>query len=205
MHHARSSSSVRRARPSASTAAASRTCTRRSLAPPRHARRSPGPAVTGRRPGSLDGAWPAGGLGTEPGATGGAPDRRALRGARADHQQGLRVGTAGAGQRRLQHPARRIRGGAGRRHRIDEPDAVPGGQHRRALGPQDGALPVRRRDVSRRLSGPAVEPDHGRDRGDPRAAVRHHARRLRQRSRSTASGRPRPRRRRGGSTTRSCR
>ena len=65
---------------------------------------------------------------------------------------------------------------ARRRHRVDEPHAVPDRRRRRALGPQDGQLHARRRDVSRRLHLLAVGHDHGRDGGGARARVRHHAR-----------------------------
>ena len=92
------------------------------------------------------------------------------------HQQGVRGRHAGARLGRAKHHARRIRHGAGRRHREHEPRAVSDRRRRCALGPQDGPLPVRRRDVSRRVCGSAVRFDHGRDGGSPGAAVRHHAR-----------------------------
>ena len=59
-------------------------------------------------------------------------------------------------------------------------------------GHRMGQLPARRRDVPRRLSRSAVEPDHGRDGGGPRAAVRHHARGVGSvRAREPAEGRGR--------------
>ena len=89
--------------------------------------------------------------------------------------------------------ARRVGRRPGRRHRVDEPHAVSDRRDRRALGPPDGQLHARRRDVSRRLSVPAVEPDHGRDGGNPRRGSTASRASSRTRSRSRASARRRRR------------
>ena len=71
------------------------------------------------------------------------------------------------------------------------------------LGPQDGQLHARGRDVPRRVLLPAVAAHHGPDRRGARAPVRHHARGVRRlRAREPADA-PRRRSRPAGSRTRS--
>ncbi len=123
-----------------------------------------------------DRPWPSGRLGPEPRAPG-RPSRRHPRSrSGADDQQGVRVEPAGDCLGRAVDHARRVGRRAGRRHRVDEPDAVSDRRDRRALGPSHGQLHAGRRDVSRRLSVSDLEPDHGRDGGNPRPPARHHAR-----------------------------
>ena len=92
---------------------------------------------------------------------------------------------------------------ARRRHRVDEPDAVSDRRRRRALGPQDGQLHARRRDVPRRLHLLGVRHDHGRDGRAARARVRRSRARRPTRTRSSHSAAPAPRSPPDGSATRS--
>ena len=125
--------------------------------------------------------------------------RAGLAGYRAgdDHQQGVCVGDGGRRLRWTSDSAGRSRCRAHRRHRVDEPDAVPDRCGRRAMGPPDGPLSAGRRDVSRRLHLFALRHGDGRDRGTAGARVQHHAARSRTRSRSGEPGEGGTRYRRG--------
>ncbi len=105
----------------------------------------------------------------------------------ADHQSGVCVRAAGDRAWRAGDSARSIARRPVGRHGVDEPHAVPHRQRGRALGPQDGQLLARRRDVPRRVLLPAVAAHHGPDRRGARAAVRDHARGVRRSTRSRAS------------------
>ena len=133
----------------------------------------------------------SGGVGPESRATGRSPRRPCRSRARADDQQGVRVGHAGGRRRRAGDPARRSRRRARRRHRVDEPHAVPASTPTTRGGATRwgnfALVDAMYRDGFTVL---ALADDHGGDRGGARARVRHHARGIRRvRARQPAPGR----------------
>ena len=91
---------------------------------PRKAAHQPRRHRAVRRGRSLDRPRPPGRRRSESRAPGRASRRRAAHRSRPHDQQGVRRRHAGAGVRRAEHHARRIRRGARRRHRDHEPHAV---------------------------------------------------------------------------------
>ena len=107
------------------------------------------------------------------------PPRRPPRGPADRHpgrhrQPALRLGLRGRGAGRAADPAGRIAGGAGGRHRIDEPGAARGAG--RALGTPPGRRSAAGGPALGRAPRHPVRPLHGGDGGEPGSGIPDRAR-----------------------------